>query len=57
MDYPIIPSPATGAGRNELPAYLSNGVIGLRVRPPALIAGMTSQADISASTHPAISMR
>jgi protein-glucosylgalactosylhydroxylysine glucosidase len=29
---PISPAPAFGSGRNELPAYLSNGLIGLRVR-------------------------
>jgi hypothetical protein len=40
MDHPISPRPATGGGRNELPAYLSNGVIGLRVRPVPLTAGM-----------------
>ncbi|MEA3072493.1 MAG: hypothetical protein QOD29_3939, partial [Alphaproteobacteria bacterium] len=41
MDHPISPRPATGGGRNELPAYLSNGLIGLRVRPVPLTAGMT----------------
>jgi len=40
MDGPLSPPPAKGAGRRELPAYLSNGVIGLRVREIALSPGM-----------------
>ena len=32
MDEPISPAPVKGGGRKELPAYVSNGVIGLRVR-------------------------
>jgi trehalose/maltose hydrolase-like predicted phosphorylase len=40
MSAPISPSPVAGGGRNELPAYLSNGVIGLRVRDNPLVAGM-----------------
>jgi trehalose/maltose hydrolase-like predicted phosphorylase len=31
-DSPISPPPATGGGRFELPAYVSNGMVGLRVR-------------------------
>jgi trehalose/maltose hydrolase-like predicted phosphorylase len=34
------PSIVKGAGRKELPAYLSNGVVGLRVRENPLAAGM-----------------
>lgn len=41
MDRPINPAPAKGAGRKELPAYVANGVIGLRVREVPLTAGMT----------------
>ncbi|HEY3799421.1 MAG TPA: glycoside hydrolase family 65 protein [Caulobacteraceae bacterium] len=41
MEGPINP-PDVGAGApGELPAYVSNGVIGLRVRPNAMVAGMT----------------
>jgi hypothetical protein len=40
MDAPISPPPAVGSGRRELPAYLSNGVVGLRVRDAPLAAGM-----------------
>lgn len=41
MELPISPQPATGVGRKELPAYLSNGVIGIRIRETALSAGYT----------------
>jgi hypothetical protein len=41
MDEPISPPPTKGARQNELPAYVSNGVIGLRVRETALNAGLT----------------
>ena len=41
MTRPISPPPVLGGGRKELPAYLSNGVIGLRARDNPLIAGMT----------------
>ena len=41
MDTPISPPTVHGGGRNELPAYVSNGVIGLRVREVPLTAGMT----------------
>jgi trehalose/maltose hydrolase-like predicted phosphorylase len=40
MTQPISPSPATGQGERELPAYVSNGLIGLRVRPIAVLQGM-----------------
>ena len=40
MEGPLSPPPARGAGRRELPAYVSNGVIGLRVREIALSPGM-----------------
>ena len=41
MPNPISPPAVTGSGRAELPAYLSNGVVGLRVRDNPLAAGMT----------------
>ncbi len=37
---PISPPPATGALAEDLPAYVSNGVIGLRVRDVPLDPGM-----------------
>jgi trehalose/maltose hydrolase-like predicted phosphorylase len=40
MTSPLSPSIVKGAGRKELPAYLSNGVVGLRVRENPLAAGM-----------------
>ncbi len=36
----ISPAPVKGAGQKELPAYVSNGVIGLRIREMPLGAGM-----------------
>jgi hypothetical protein len=41
MSRPISPPSASGAGGRELPAYVSNGLIGLRVRCQPLQAGMT----------------
>ncbi|CAN5557971.1 hypothetical protein BH10PSE4_BH10PSE4_32090 [soil metagenome] len=38
---PINPPDVVGAGRRELPAYVSNGLIGLRVRDVPLTTGMT----------------
>ncbi len=40
MERPISPPPVLGGGRAELPAYLSNGLMGLRVRDNPLVAGM-----------------
>lgn len=40
MSPPLNPPKAIGEGKNELPAYLSNGIIGLRVRSNPLRAGM-----------------
>lgn len=36
MGEPLSPAAVKGGGRTELPAYLSNGVIGLRVRESPL---------------------
>lgn len=41
MSQPISPAPVVGSGKRELPAYVSNGVIGLRVREVPLTAGLT----------------
>jgi trehalose/maltose hydrolase-like predicted phosphorylase len=40
MSKPLSPPPETRSGQKELPAYVSNGVIGLRVRTMPLAAGM-----------------
>lgn len=40
MQRPISPAPVKGGARGQLPAYLSNGVIGLRVRDNPLVAGI-----------------
>jgi trehalose/maltose hydrolase-like predicted phosphorylase len=40
MSKPINPPPVFGSGRKELPAYVANGLIGLRVRDVPLTAGM-----------------
>jgi hypothetical protein len=39
-DMPLSPAPVTAAGPDYLPAYLSNGVIGLRVRDIPLFKGV-----------------
>ena len=41
MTTPISPPPVRGGARNELPAYVANGVVGLRVREMPLAAGLT----------------
>ncbi|HZQ40350.1 MAG TPA: hypothetical protein VFA87_06140, partial [Rhizomicrobium sp.] len=51
MSEPLSPSIVKGAGRKELPAYLSNGVVGLRVRDNPLAAGMTMLCGFS-GLHP-----
>jgi protein-glucosylgalactosylhydroxylysine glucosidase len=40
MDAPISPPPTVGSGRRELPAYLFNAVVGLRVLDAPFAAGM-----------------
>jgi trehalose/maltose hydrolase-like predicted phosphorylase len=40
MTVPFSPSIVKGSGRKELPAYLANGVVGLRVRENPLAPGM-----------------
>lgn len=40
MTGPMSPPPASGRGDRELPAYVSNGLVGLRVRPVPLRPGM-----------------
>ena len=48
---PISPPPATGARERDLPAYLSNGLIGLRVRENPLRAGMCLVSGFAGEHH------
>ncbi len=50
-DGPISPPVVEGAGSGELPAYLSNGLIGLRLRPNPLISGTMMVAGFTGE-HP-----
>jgi hypothetical protein len=51
MDGPISPPPVQGGAGDELPAYMSNGVIGLKIRDNPLTAGMTLISGFSGE-HP-----
>ena len=51
MTSPISPPPIQGGARNELPAYVANGVVGLRIREIPLRAGMTLVSGYSGE-HP-----
>src|SRR6187549_2919569 len=51
MDGPISPPPVTGSAANELPAYMSNGVVGLKVRDNPLNPGMALLSGFSGE-HP-----
>jgi protein-glucosylgalactosylhydroxylysine glucosidase len=53
MASPISPPPATEAGRPELPAYVSNGLIGLRVLDVPLLPGVCVVSGAS-GIHPVI---
>ena len=47
MAAPLNPPPVRGGGSHELPAYISNGLIGLRVRDVPLLAGMSMISGLS----------
>ena len=51
MDGPISPPPVAGSAGNELPAYMSNGVVGLKVRDNPLNPGMALLSGFSGE-HP-----
>jgi hypothetical protein len=51
MEGPISPPPVTGGAGRELPAYLSNGVVGLKIRDNPLSPGMTLLSGFSGE-HP-----
>jgi hypothetical protein len=48
---PLNPPSATSSGRGELPAYVSNGLVGLRVRDVPLDSGMAIVSGLSGE-HP-----
>ncbi|MBV8426946.1 MAG: glycoside hydrolase family 65 protein [Hyphomicrobiales bacterium] len=51
MDRPINPRPVKGGAGKDLPAYMSNGLVGLRIRDNPLVAGMTLLSGFSGE-HP-----
>src|SRR5512138_2183412 len=51
MPPPVSPKSVHGAGDKELPAYVSNGLVGLRVRDVPLMAGMALVSGF-AGEHP-----
>lgn len=51
MSAPLRPPTATGARDGDLPAYVGNGLIGLRVREVPLVAGLMIVSGV-AGTHP-----
>ena len=51
MEGPISPKPVAGSARNELPAYMSNGVVGLKIRDNPLTPGMALLSGF-AGEHP-----
>lgn len=51
MPPPISPKSVRGTGNKELPAYVSNGLVGLRVRDVPLMAGMALVSGF-AGEHP-----
>jgi trehalose/maltose hydrolase-like predicted phosphorylase len=51
MEGPISPPPVAGGAGGDLPAYMSNGVIGLRIRDNPLTPGMTLLSGFSGE-HP-----
>jgi trehalose/maltose hydrolase-like predicted phosphorylase len=51
MEGPISPDPVAGSANNELPAYMSNGVVGLRIRDNPLSPGMCLLSGFSGE-HP-----
>jgi trehalose/maltose hydrolase-like predicted phosphorylase len=56
MSEPLSPPPVTTTARNELPAYLSNGLVGLRVLDIPLLPGMVLVNGFS-GVHPQIEVQ
>jgi hypothetical protein len=53
MSQPINPPPSTNSAIGDLPAYLSNGLVGLRVRDLTLRAGIAIVSGLSGE-HPVV---
>ncbi len=53
MSTPLDPEPATTTGRDELPAYISNGLIGIRVLDLPLLPGIVLASGYS-GLHPEV---
>ncbi len=51
MSAPISPDPVTDGGSDHLPAYLSNGVVGLRVREIPFRPGIATVSGLEGE-HP-----
>ncbi|MDB5455747.1 MAG: glycoside hydrolase family 65 central catalytic [Caulobacter sp.] len=51
MSPPLNPPTVTGSGRRELPAYVANGLIGLRVRDTPLTSGMALISGYTGEHH------
>ncbi|MDP3495838.1 MAG: hypothetical protein Q8R82_22240 [Hyphomonadaceae bacterium] len=51
MSAPINPPVVTGSAAGDLPAYLSNGLIGLRIRDMPLLAGMMLVSGYTGEHH------
>jgi protein-glucosylgalactosylhydroxylysine glucosidase len=51
MEGPISPPPVEGGADDELPAYMSNGIVGLKIRANPLIPGMALLSGFSGE-HP-----
>jgi protein-glucosylgalactosylhydroxylysine glucosidase len=51
MEGPISPPPVNGGAGDELPAYMSNGVVGLKIRDNPLTPGMALLSGFSGE-HP-----
>lgn len=51
MSKPLSPKPVRSGGQRELPAYVSNGLVGLRIRDVPLTAGMALVSGF-AGEHP-----
>ena len=51
MDGPVRPPPVLGNAGHDLPAYISNGVVGLKIRANPLTPGMSLLSGFSGE-HP-----
>ena len=56
MSMPLSPAPVTTTARDELPAYVSNGLVGLRVLDIPLFPGFVLVSGF-AGLHPAVQVQ